>query len=257
MLRVIIIDDEKDAVTSLTRLIVDTGLDIELVGTAHNGLDGLDLIRELKPDLIFLDIHMPGISGLEMLRRADDIEFKVIFTTGYERYAIRAFEFSAIDYLLKPILPEDLVAAFRKAEKLHRPRISRGQQDLLDGLIMEPENKPDRIALSTGDGFIIVDLAEIIRVQADNTYSRIFFKQQKPITTAKPISYYETLLDDYGFMRIHRSHLLHLGHVIAYRKADGGYLETTDNEKIPLPKSRKNAILKAIDQFSPVFGSTR
>jgi len=240
-----IIDDEYNNIINLQALIRRYCPQVEVVAFAQNARDGEEIILFHKPDLIFLDIQMPGTNGFELLRKLPKLNFEIIFVTAYDKYGIQAIKFSAIDYLLKPINVAELKQAIDKV-MIRRSEYKNAQVENLLELIKHQQQKEDhRIALPTVKETHFIKVSAVIRCEASNNYTTFFFEGGKKIVVSKPIYEYEELLADYGFIRCHQSHLVNKKFVKSLVKEDGGYLLLDDNTVIPISKQRKET-LKAL-----------
>jgi len=238
MIRVLIIDDEKNARDVLRMQLEQYCPEVELIGQASGGEEGIGIINQLQPELIFLDIEMPGTNGFDVLRETSTIPYQVIFTTAYDQFAIRAFKYSAIDYLLKPIDIEELKAAIRKFRKSDVQLMADRIQGLFE--IMESRQpEKDRISIPSGEGFEIVRHMDIVRCESDSNYTDIILASGKKIKLAKTLKEVELQLPSNQFFRLHHSHLVNINHISKYYKTDGGYVEMTDGSQINISRSRK------------------
>jgi len=249
MIRAIIIDDEtlaKDTTRSLIGLYCPS---VSIVAEAEDIRTAEEAIRVHKPDLVFLDISMPGGDGFELIRRYNPLPFKVIFITAHHEHAVRAFRVSALDYLLKPVNPDELVAAVEKAEALIG-KDSLGQK--LEAFIANMENislDVKKIVLKTSDNIHVVNVSDIIRCEADRNYSSFFLTGKKPILVSNTLKEYEELLLPSRFFRPHQSHLVNLRHIERYEKKDGGCLVMKDGSTVPVSVRRKDELLALLQNI--------
>lgn len=214
-IRSLIIDDNKFIRTLLSELLVENHPEIEVVAMAASGGEGIELIESCQPDLVFLDIEMPDMTGFEMLSRLSSISFRTIFTTSYSQYAITAFRFNALDYLLKPIKADELEQAIRrfKGHAQHQDPTHIG--DALQNL--KEQNKEDqRLILYTQKGRLQLALKHIVKIEGDRNYSYIYLSDNTKELSSKTLGYFEEILSDKGFFRCHRSFLVNRYHVISY-----------------------------------------
>lgn len=221
MLRAIIIDDEEMARTLLSSMIEEYCPNVEIVDMCGDLPTGVKSIRKNKPDLVFLDIEMPGYSGLELLDffNEDEIDFSIIFVTAYHQYAIQAFKLSAIDYLLKPVDADDLI----KSVSLFEKRNSAKKYKLLKENL---SNQPKKIVLGTNASTLFVPLDDILYFKAEGSYTNVFFKDGKSLLTSKNLKHYEDVVGNYNnFYRCHKSYLININYVTEYVKSEGGYLK--------------------------------
>lgn len=246
MIKAIIIDDERDA-----RFIIKSHLDnlfpetVSVVGQASKIKEGIALIKNEKPDLVFLDIQMPSGTGFDILEDIGEINFEVIFITAYNQYAVKAFECSALGYLLKPLKMNDLEKSVHKAIE----KINSKKYDLNKRLKLLIENYGDdkqikKLVVTHVKGFNVLAIDEIIRLESDRNYTTFVLLGDKKITASKTLGEYDTLLSDFGFFRIHQSTLVNLRHVSAYHKEDGGVVEMVDKVKLKVSRYRKQAFIQ-------------
>jgi two-component system, LytTR family, response regulator len=243
MIRAIIIDDELNNIENLAALLAQHCPSVEITGRARNAAEGAMLTRQLQPDLVFLDIEMPGRNGFEMLQSLNDFSFEVIFVTAFEQYGIQAIKFSALDYLLKPVSADELKQAVDKAIA-KRQKLDQNLQleNLLQLLRQEQKRSTHRIALATSRETRFIETGQIIRCASSNNYTTFFLKDGEKILTSKPIFEYENMLTDYGFFRCHQRHLINRQHIKSYVNEDGGYLLMEDNSSVPVSRSKKESL---------------
>jgi len=213
-IKALIIDDEALSADMLNYLIEKNVPAISLVKRTTSALEGLNLIESFKPDILFLDIQMPFLTGFELLAKLPNHPFSVIFTTAYNKYAIKAIRFSALDYLLKPIDADELVQAIDRY--LQQKNEKKQSQDLYSNFmnnLQASEGKQYRLALHTHNGLKLVTPQEIIRCEASNNYTIFYLTNNTSITTSKTIKEYEEILGEYNFVRVHKSHLVNLSFV--------------------------------------------
>jgi len=215
----------------------------------ENVAEGIDIIEKQKPDVVFLDIQMPDGSGFKLLESINEINFDVIFTTAYDQFAIKAIKFSALDYLLKPIFPEDLIKAVKKAEVKKEGQDSRENIDVLLENIKMPLSESPKIVLSTSDKINVVKVKDIVRCESDNYYTFFHFKNGERLLKSKTLKENEELLKDHNFIRPHKSHLVNVLFIESYLKQDGGYIILTDGSKIPVSRRKKEKIIEIISNL--------
>ncbi len=241
-LNIILIDDEKRVRNSLKSILEMYCPTANVIGEAENIDEGKELIRTLKPDVVLLDIKMPGGTGFDLLKQLMPLTFKVIFITAFDQYAIQAFKYSAIDYLLKPIIPEDLVNALDKStEQLNASNESLKFDNLIDNFSQLTRDSK-KIVLNTQDKIHIVGINEIIRCESDANYTTFTLLNKKPVIMSKPLKEYDEMLTPYGFFRSHHSHLVNLSMIDRLEKREGGVLIMKDNSEA-MVSSRKYAEL--------------
>ncbi len=245
MITAIIIDDEPNNIDNLKSLLDQHCPQVEVKGTAKNADEGALLINRLQPDLVLLDIQMPDKNGFEMLQSLSSYDFEVIFVTAYDQYGMQAVKFSAIDYLLKPVNVEELISAVGKVLKRTKMR---KENLLLNNLMQYIQNNKSghKLALSTLKETRFVSPEEIIRCESSNAYTLFYLHEQQRITVSRPIFEYEEILSGYGFLRCHQSHLVNRHFIKSWVKENGGYLLLNDGTRIPVSRSKKDAILKEL-----------
>jgi len=249
MLRAVIVEDEKRSRETLSGLLKLYCKNLEVVGEAENVRGGLDIIQRKDPDVVFLDIQMPDGSGFKLLEQIKQIKFDVIFTTAYDQFAIKAIRYSALDYLLKPIFPNDLVNAVKKAEK--NKQLQKSNENikvLLENINLPPAESP-KIILSTSEKINIVKVDEIIRCESDNYYTMFYFTNGKRLLVSKTLKEQEELLGEHNFIRPHKSHLINVKYIKSYLKSDGGVILMEDGSKIPVSRRKKEYIMEIINNL--------
>jgi len=243
MISTIIIDDEQHAIESLKYELLENCSQILIVATTTNPVEGLELIKKLQPDLIFMDIEMPQMNGFELLSQVENnIDFDVIFVTAYDHYAIKAFKFSAVDYLLKPVNGLHLKMAVSLLEKRKYSFNNRHLKTLINN-ISKKDQKLEKIVLPTSTGLEFVEVNNIVRCESNGNYCKVHLIDKQTIFLAKTLKEIESLLFDQGFYRVHNSHLISMVHIVRYIHSDGGFIELVDNSKIPISRNRKKEFL--------------
>lgn len=249
MIRAIIVDDEQSCINRLSDLLAShCKHSVSLVGTSQSVEGGAEVIKKLRPDLVFLDVQLHDKTGFDLLRQLTGVPCDVIFTTAFEKYAVQAFKFSAIDYLLKPVDPDDLRQAVDKLkEKLSKDDMSK-KIDVLFHNLNTIEGASKKISVPTLDGLVFLQVSDIIRCQSDVNYTHIFLREGRKITVAKTLKEFEELLTEYNFYRVHNSHLINLAHIKRYNKGKGGSVFMIDNSEIEVSTRRKEEFLKRISE---------
>jgi len=244
-LRTVIIDDERNNLDNLRELITAYCPELILSGEAMNAEQGIELIRSVQPQLVFLDIQMPGKTGFDMLKELDQ-NFEVIFVTAFEKFAIEALRFSALDYLLKPISIKELQDAVAKAvQKIAQHDKNRNLENLVAYLMQQNERENHRIALSTQKETRFVKPQEIIRCESSNNYTTVYLTDGSKLLVSKGIYEFEEMLVGYGFIRCHQTHLVNKAQVKSWIKVDGESLQLYNGDLIPVSKN-KRAEVKAM-----------
>ncbi len=246
MYRTIIIDDDKLARHVLLRIFEQNFPEIRLVGEAESVKTGVELIRTEKPDLVFLDIEMPDGTGFDLIDQLTEVNFRLIFTTSYSNYAITAFKYFAFDYILKPVLPENVKATLRRIKDI--PLLSgKSQIDKLRTQLEEDDEKKDpTIALPEINGFAIIKVKNILRCEGERNYTKVFYKDGKSVLVSRTLLEFDQLLVPHGFFRIHRSHLINLDCVSRYLKTEGGMVEMIDKSKLKISPRYKDEFLERL-----------
>lgn len=249
-LNCLIVDDESNGRAILSALIEKFCPGLHIAGVAQNAEQATQLIQELKSDLVFLDINMPGKSGFELLEQLPEINFEVIFVTAHDNYALKAFRFSAIDYLLKPIDVEELKAAVKKAEEkiVAKAGNTERYQHFFQN-IKNIQNPFDKIALATRDGLIFIKISEIIRCESDVNYTWFFLENKEKVLASKTLKEFEEMLEEYNFFRTHKSHLINLSHLSRYVKGEGGSVIMSDGSEVEVSRRNKEGLMKRLQQI--------
>lgn len=238
----IIIDDEANARLSLRNLINSYCDEVEILGEASNIHDGFDLIEKKSPQIVFLDIEMPQGNGFKLLEKFDHIPFKIVFTTAYDEFALKAIKYSALDYLLKPIDIDELQLAVQKAASSSHPS---AQQ--VNNLVGQVSGKHSgRIVIPDSDGMILIDVKDIIRCESDSNYTRFFLVGGRKIMASKTLREFEQMLEGESFFRIHRSHLINVKHLLKYVKGEGGHVIMSDESEVEVSRRKKSEFLSYI-----------
>lgn len=249
MINAIIIDDEQHCIDRLSSLLIEKHRDaIKLTGVFSNIEEGLTAINKLQPQLVFLDIQIHDKTGFDLLRKLSKIDFDIIFTTAYEKYAIQAIKFSAIDYLLKPVTAEDLnIAISKSAEKMVKNDTS-SKLDTLFHNLKNIQGMSKKICVPVVTGLVFLEIADIIRCESEVNYTTIFLKDKQKLVVAKTLKEFEEMLSEYNFFRVHNSHLINLAYIKSYNKGKGGFVTLADNSSIEVSTRRKDDFIKAIER---------
>lgn len=245
MYHTIIIDDDQLARHVLRRILEQNFSEIEILGEADTVASGLLLINELEPDLVFLDIEMPDGTGFSLLEKLKKVNFKVVFTTSYSDYAITAFKYSAFDYIVKPVLLENVRSTISRIKDI--PVLQEKERvEVLKRTLKHGNDEDQTIALPEINGFTIVRVKDIIRCEGKRNYSRIFFSNGTSVLVSRTLLDFDNLLVSHGFFRIHRSHLISLKNVNRYLKSDGGIIEMNDKTQLPVSPKFKDELLNRL-----------
>jgi two-component system LytT family response regulator len=246
----VVIDDEPDAVDFISSIIGEYCPGLEVRGKGHNVKDGVDLIKEVKPDLVFLDVEMPNGTGFDLLTHFPEKDFDVVFITAFNHYAIKAIKFSAVDYILKPININEFIEAVDKVINKRLTNPSSGNENFEVLLENIRTTYPTRLAIPTSDGREYLNPREIIRIEADRSYSWFFINNKRKILVSKHLKEFQDLLNDRNFFRPHNSHLINLEYVRKFVRHDGGYIEMLDGTQIPISRNRKDLFLAQMARFT-------
>jgi two-component system LytT family response regulator len=245
MIKAIIVDDEPYCCETLATLLERYCPQVTVAAICYSGKEALTAIKEQQPQILFLDIEMPQMNGFELLERLPEIGFELIFTTSYDQYAIKAFHFSALDYLLKPIDREELQKAVQKViQHLHKPLPQ--QLEILLQKINHPTSVIQKIALPTMEGLQMIATDSIIRCESDSNYTIFFLKNNRKLVVSRTLKEVEEMLEEHSFLRVHNSYLVNLNEVSKYVRGEGGYLVMSDDSSVDVSRSKKEMLLKRL-----------
>jgi two-component system LytT family response regulator len=223
--------------------------EIAIIGEADSVKTGTELLLKTEPQVVFLDIHLGDGSGFDLLEEVNKrgkLNSQIVFITAHEQYAIKAFRFSALDFLLKPVDPDELEKVISKIKNVLVKSESVAHIDLLLENIRRKVDNFKRIALSTADGIHLFEISDIIRCESEDNYTKFYIKNNKPVLISKTLKEYEDLLTEHGFERIHQSHLINLAYLKSYIKKDGGYVVMADNSNLPISQRKKERLQELI-----------
>jgi len=244
MIKAILVDDEIHGLDTLGILLAEYCPEVQVIDRCSSAKKALASIAKATPDLLFLDIEMPVMNGFELLEQLNEIPFSVIFTTSYDQYAIKAIRFSALDYLLKPVDPKELIMAIQKVQKKKFPPTGEQLQILIQQL-QHREGSLTRIAIPTSEGFELVPAEDIVRCEAHDNYTHLCLKNKTKIIASRTLKEIEEQLGEFPFfIRVHHSFMVNLNEVIKYVRGEGGYLVMSDDTTVNVSRSRKEALLK-------------
>ncbi len=249
MIKALIIDDEQHCIDRLTRLLLSHSNQLEIIGTARSVEDGIKLILLTQPGLIFLDVQMKDKTGFDLLRALPEINFAVIFTTAFEKFALQAIKFSAIDYLLKPIDTDDLNAALLKLRNEISKKLMAEKIDTLLQNTLHHNVAPKKLIVPTINGFEFLEIADIVRCQSDINYTTIYLNNKQKLVVAKTLKEFEEMLSEHSFFRVHNSHLINLTYIKSYNKGKGGSVILNDGCEIEVSSRRKEDFLKSLSHL--------
>jgi two-component system, LytTR family, response regulator len=250
MIKTIIVDDEFVSRNVLKKLLDINCPDIEVICECTNAEDAKREIKQLQPQLVFLDISMPGKSGLDMLKEIPDINFEIIFVTAFHEYTIQAIRFSAIDYLLKPVDKNELVEALERVKKKIADAESHAPvQTFLHNMQTNQSQQEMQLCVPGIKGFQIIKIRDIIYCEAENTYTKIFLQDNQKLLASRPLIDYEMLLQDASFVRIHKSYLINMQHLKEYLKGEGGSVLMTNGKELEISRRKKEYFVNYMKQF--------
>jgi len=247
-IRTLIIDDEAPIRELLSGILENYSEQTEVVGTADGVKTGLEAIRQLNPQLVLLDVNLTDGTGFDVLKQLEEVKFAVIFITAYEKFAVKAFRFSAVDYIMKPVNIDELLTAIDKAiEMMEGKTLNQQLKNFFDNMSSKPEDK--KIVLKDSKSIYIVKVADIVRCEADHNYTTFYLSSGNQIVVSKTLKEYEELLSDYRFLRTHQSHLININHIVSFEKNDGGYLKMEDGSSVPVSKRKKDELMDFFDNL--------
>lgn len=248
MVKTIIIEDEKKSREMLQKLIELHCKQLTVIGTAGSMKEGLELLKKQTPDLLFLDIELGDGTGFDLIEQTENKNFKVIFATAYDQYAIKAIKYSALDYLLKPYDVEELVNAVNKiTDSISKISEIENIKFLLSSFKKQDEQQT-KITLPTGNAYEIVNIKDIIRCEADGSYTKFFLTGNKTYLVTQSLKHYEELLPEEFFVRIHHHHLINMDHVVRYLKEDSGYAVMSDNTQVEISRRKKELFMERLNK---------
>jgi two-component system LytT family response regulator len=243
MFKAVIIDDEQEGRNAVSNVLKNFCHNVSILGEADGVASGKKLITEKQPDVVFLDIKMPDGSGFDLLESFSDINFHVIFVTAYDQYAIRAIKFSAVDYLLKPLDPQQLIDAVDKLSKLSPKRVQSPERI---EVLLDNSKSLSKLALPTLNGYRFIKVNNIVRCEADNNYTNFYLQTSEKILVTRTLKEFESMFKDSSFIRVHQSHLINLDFVVQYIKGDGGMAIMSDGSKVEISRRKKEQFLNGM-----------
>ncbi len=243
MQKAIIIDDEADSVKLLALQLKMYCPQVLVVAGCTDAEDGLQKIKSLQPNIVFLDIEMPVMNGFQLLEKLGAINFSLVFVTAYDQFAVKAFRFSALDYLLKPIDGKDLQAAVQKAMQRHWP-VQQQLTMLKDQVQGTQKNHPGKIALPYQNGVSFVEVENIVYCESENNYTRFYTTDGQQHLVSKNLGDIQEVLEERNFLRVHRQYLVNLDHIKKYVRGEGNYLVLSNDTNIPVARSQKEKLIE-------------
>ncbi|WCC45325.1 LytTR family DNA-binding domain-containing protein [Tenacibaculum finnmarkense] len=246
-LTAIIVDDMPSALEMLQNDILTHHQEIEIIGTAKSVVEAAILLQKLQPDILFLDIMLGDGTSFDVLEIHPNLTSKVIFVTAGDEFAIKAFKFAAIDYILKPYSNDDLSTAIDKAKNQIKPAVE--QLSVLQESIKQPNLRPKKISLNTTDKIVVVNLDDIVRCKSDNNYTEFFFIDGQHLLVSKTLKYFADMLKEFNFIRIHQSHLVNIQYIKEFIKSDGGYLVLKNKITVPVSVRKRNEVITLLGKI--------
>ena len=253
MITAVVIDDEEALRSLLANSLEIFCPEVQVLAEAKNVREGIEAIKAHQPQIVFLDIALSDGTGFDILQQLaeeggglDAIDFKVIFTTAHEQYAVQAFRFSALDYLLKPIDPDLLEAAVQKFQAEQALKAQSVNLDVLFKNMKQLNSAPKKISLSTSDRVHVCPVDDILYCESEANYTHFYIKGEKPLLISKPLKEYEELLRDHQFERVHQSYLINVNHMKTFVKTDGGYVLMDNGAKIPVSKRKRDRLIELL-----------
>ena len=242
-LNTLIIDDEKYSRENILAELQPYNYLLNFIGEANSVANAVQQINSLRPDLIFLDINLGDGMGFDVLEQISFRDLQIIFVTAYDEYAIKAFKFNALDYILKPINKVDVQRVIEKIIKRKK-----NQMQYIDEILKNLKDPiPKRIAIPSNDGLTLIELNQIVRCQSDGNYTLIFLSHNQKITASKTLKYFDDLFENSGFERVHHSHLVNVNHIKKYINSDGGILKMSDDSIVPISQRKKTYVLNLLE----------
>ncbi len=246
-LTAVIVDDMPSALEMLQNDILNHHKEIDIIGTAKSVVEASILLRKKQPDILFLDIMLGDGTGFDVLEIHPNLSSKIVFVTASDEFAIKAFKFAAIDYVLKPYSNEDLSNAINKVKNQIKP--DKEQLTVLQQSIKQPNLRPKKISLNTSDKIIVVNLDDIVRCKSDNNYTEFFLIDGQKILVGKTLKYFADMLKEFDFIRVHQSHLINIQYIKEFIKSDGGYLVLKTQKTIPVSVRKRNEVINILEKI--------
>jgi two-component system LytT family response regulator len=242
---VIVIDDETRARETIIDILSLSPINLDIIGQADSVSSGIEILKRTKPNIVLLDINLADGTGFDILKKLDQINFKIIFITAHEEYAVQAFKFSAVDYILKPIVASELIDAVERASKA----IQREDTELKLGALFSNLEKIKKIVLKTAESIHIINIKNIIRCEADVNYTTFYLENSEKLMVSKTLKEYAELLEPSGFFRTHQSHLVNLDHVLRFDKIEGGHLVMDDESIVPVSSRKRETLFSVFEKM--------
>lgn len=247
-MRAVIIDDEKHSTEMLEWLLQTYSPEVEILAVCHSGEEGLKALQRHQPDLVFMDIEMPRMNGFDVLDQLQDRKFELVFITAYDQFAVRAFKYAAVNYLLKPVDPDDLTATLARIRDKKSPT-GPAQMELLFQSLINKQQQVERIALSSGDGLVFVNTSEITYCKAESNYTQVVLQNGRKILVARTLKDLDETLSGKDFFRVHASYLVNINHISRFVRGDGGYIVMPDDAQITISRSKRDEFFQLFARF--------
>jgi two-component system, LytTR family, response regulator len=250
VLKIILIDDEPRGISSMQKLLQINCPEVNVIGSCTNADEAIEMVKNSEPDLIFLDIAMPVKNGFELLKELKGSNFEVIFVTAHNQFMIEAFHFSAIDYLLKPVEDNLLIDAVNRARKRIEERSgNKNVETFLHNLRQKQSPQKMRLCIPSLKGFQVIELDDILYAESSGNYTNLYFLNKPMVCTSKPMHEYEALLEDAGFVRIHKSILVNLLHVKEYLRGEGGSVILSNGQEVEVSRRKKDMLIAKMKEY--------
>ncbi len=249
MMTAVIIDDEEKIRSTIKNIISVHDIPLKILGEADNKNDGAELLVNMEPDVILLDVMLGEDTSFDMLRIVGELKSKVIFISGFEQYALEAFKFSAVDYILKPVDPEELELAVEKLEQQLKTEDASLKLDVLLDNLVDQKSQEKKIVLQTTEKTFVVQIQDILRCESNNNYTRFYLRGGEKLFISKPIKHYDELLANYNFFRVHKSHLVNMEFVQGVIKKDNGFVELVNGDLVPISSRKRDKTMSIISQM--------
>ncbi|HRO46692.1 LytTR family DNA-binding domain-containing protein [Agriterribacter sp.] len=249
MIKCVLVDDETNALEMMEWLLKTYCPQAHIVAMCNTAEKGIEAISRHKPDVVFLDIEMPRMNGFDMLEQVKNVTFEIVFCTAYDQFAIKAFKYAALNYLLKPVDPDDLKATMQRVEEKRAVPSKEQFALLLQHINRPPKSTPSRIALTTGEGLIFVPTAEIIYCKAESNYTNVVLTGGRKIMVSRVLKELDETLSGPDFYRVHSSFLIGINHVKKFVRGEGGYIVMDNDDNITLSRSRRQEFMELFSRF--------
>lgn len=249
MIRCVLVDDESNSLEMMEWLLKTYCPQVTIEAMCNSAEKGIEAIHRHRPDVVFLDIEMPKMNGFDMLEQFGKLFFDVVFCTAYDQFAIKAFKYSALNYLLKPVDPDDLKDTIRRIEERKSSPTREQIELLLQNIQQAPRPTVQRVALTTGDGLIFVSTKDILYCEAESNYTAVVLEGGKKVLVSKVLKDIEEVLAGADFYRIHNSFVINLNHIKKYVRGDGGYVVMNNDVTLGISRSRRQEFMELFSKF--------